>query len=82
MLGRELDETKRQELSKAIEKAEKGMLQLDSHTDSVTCLSWNEKKQTVLASGSADKTVKLWDILTQICTQTLEIHTDKVQDLM
>jgi len=79
---RETDETKRQELVKAIEEAEKGKLQLDSHSDSVTCLDWNEKKRTVLASGSADKTVKLWDILTQICTQTLEIHTDKVQDLM
>merc|ERR1719397_317974 len=55
-VGSETDETKRQELLEAIEKAEKGKLKLDSHTDSVTCLSWNEKKQTVLASGSADKT--------------------------
>jgi len=76
------DETKHQELLKSIEEAEKGKLQLDSHSDSVTCLGWNEIKRTVLASGSADKTVKLWDILTQICTQTMEIHTDKVQDLM
>jgi len=76
------DETKRQELAKAIEDAEKGEILHDSHKDSVTCLSWNEKKRTMLASGSADKTVKLWDILTLCCTETLEIHTDKVQDLM
>merc|ERR550534_163927 len=82
MFERETDETKRQELLKAIEEAGKGELLEGSHSDSVTCLGWNEMKRTMLASGSADKTIKLWDILTKSCTDTLEIHTDKVQDLM
>merc|ERR1719204_1729462 len=78
----ETDDMKREELSKEIEEAKKGELLEGSHSDSVTCLGWNEKKRNLLASGSADKTVKLWDILSKSCIQTLEIHDDKVQDLM
>jgi WD40 repeat protein len=35
----------------------------------------------VLASGSADCTVKLWDVSTQQCSATLNHHADKVQSL-
>ena len=33
----------------------------------------------ILASGSADKTVKIWDVATGACVTTLKHHTDKVQ---
>ena len=33
----------------------------------------------MLASGSADKTLKLWDITTQQCYHTFTHHSDKVQ---
>lgn len=37
--------------------------------------------RSTLASASADKTVKVWDVTTQQCVHTLTHHTDKVQSV-
>ncbi|KAI9160214.1 hypothetical protein LWI28_006238 [Acer negundo] len=50
-----------------------------SHIDSVLGLAWNKEFRNILASASADKQVKIWDIAEGKCTLTLEHHTDKVQ---
>lgn len=42
-------------------------------------LSFNRLKPIYLASGSADKKVKIWDINEEKCVQTFNFHTDKVQ---
>ncbi|GMH10507.1 hypothetical protein Nepgr_012348 [Nepenthes gracilis] len=52
---------------------------VDSHTDSVLGLAWNREFRNILASASADKLVKIWDIATGKCNVTMENHTDKVQ---
>lgn len=49
-----------------------------SHTDSVISLSLNAANIRVLASGSADSTVKIWDISTQKNIFTADHHTAKV----
>ena len=51
----------------------------DAHSDAVLSVAWNSIAQSALASGSADKTVKVWDLATQQCVRTFDHHTDKVQ---
>ncbi|KAK4224553.1 WD40-repeat-containing domain protein [Podospora fimiseda] len=51
------------------------------HVDAVLALAANRKHRNLLASGSADKTIKLWDLHTAKCAQSYSYHTDKVCSL-
>ncbi|ELR05756.1 hypothetical protein VC83_07975 [Pseudogymnoascus destructans] len=48
------------------------------HVDAVLSLAANRHHRNLLASSSADKTVKLWDLYTTSCAKSYAHHTDKV----
>ncbi|KAJ0240784.1 WD40 repeat-containing protein [Hirschfeldia incana] len=51
----------------------------DGHTGSVIGLAWNKEFRNIVASASADKSVKVWDVSTGKCMVTMNHHTKKVQ---
>lgn len=50
----------------------------DYHVDAILSLAANRQHRNLLASSSADKTIKLWDLNSTKCAKSYSHHTDKV----
>ncbi|KAJ2902566.1 WD domain-containing protein [Zalerion maritima] len=74
--GNPEEKTKKKKKKKRAKKAND-----EYHIDAVLSLAANRKHRNLLASASADKTVKLWDLHTAKCAKSYTYHTDKVCSL-
>ncbi|CAJ1423655.1 unnamed protein product [Effrenium voratum] len=51
----------------------------NAHEAPVLCLHVSSFNPSALASGSADETLKVWDVAAGTCAHTFQHHSDKVQ---
>jgi periodic tryptophan protein 1 len=74
ILGKGADESAKKKKRKKSKKANEKY-----HVDAVLSLAANRNHKNLLASSSADATIKLWDLQTANCAKSYDLlHTDKV----
>ncbi|CAO2656899.1 Nn.00g057020.m01.CDS01 [Neocucurbitaria sp. VM-36] len=78
VLGQGAEDAANAEKAKKKKKKKSKKVNDEFHVDSVLSLAANRHHRNLLASSSADKTIKLWDLNTTKCAKSYTYHTDKV----
>ena len=76
--GQDVNEDPNQQKKKKGKRKKSKKANDDYHVDAVLSLAANRQHRNLLASSSADKTIKLWDLNTTKCAKSYSHHTDKV----
>ena len=78
ILGHGAQADPNEELKKKKKRKKSRKINDDYHVDAILSLAASRQHRNLLASSSADKTVKLWDLNTTKCAKSYSHHTDKV----
>ncbi|KAF2750633.1 periodic tryptophan protein-like protein [Sporormia fimetaria CBS 119925] len=78
ILGQGAEDAEAEDKPKKKKKKKSKKANDNYHVDAVLSLAANRQHRNLLASSSADKTIKLWDLNTTKCAKSYSYHTDKV----
>ena len=82
LIGTVSDDLTLQILDTRNEDTTKASLKADGHSDAINALSFNPAAETVVATGSADKSIGIWDLRNlKSKLHSLEGHRDSVTSL-
>jgi histone-binding protein RBBP4 len=82
LIGSVSDDLTWQVIDTRMSSTKKALYRKEAHTDAVNCLAFHPEFEVTLATGSADKTVALWDLRNfDKKLHSLENHKDAVMNL-